>query len=156
MLLRNKKTSEIGEFNFIPNEKYPLIVSTKEPADAEMYDSLARLNAEWEDYEESKEYWYIDFNGEIKEFEALDFEWQGWMKEIGNYFSSREEAQKAVEKLKAFKRLQDLGFRFEGVRFRNNHNYIEWKLEPKNELTDDETGELLESLYKVFGGSDDN
>ena len=159
MLLRNKNTGEIGEFNYIPNEKYPLIVHTKEPADAEMYDSLARLNEDWEDYEEA-EYYYaitsIKSDDGITKMKNRHNDMNAFDKAIGNYFASREEAQKVVEKLKAFKRLQDLGFKFEGIRFRNNHNYIEWKLEPKNELTDHETGELLEGLYKVFGGNDDN
>jgi hypothetical protein len=34
------------------------------------------------------------------------------MKQIGNYFETKEEAEKAVEKLKAWKRLKDKGFRF--------------------------------------------
>ena len=35
------------------------------------------------------------------------------LKSIGNYFETREEAEKAVEKLKAWKRLKDKGFRFD-------------------------------------------
>ena len=34
------------------------------------------------------------------------------LKSIGNYFETKEEAEKAVEKLKAWKRLKDKGFRF--------------------------------------------
>ena len=33
---------------------------------------------------------------------------------IGNYFESKEEAEKALKKLKAWKRLKDKGFRFNG------------------------------------------
>ena len=33
------------------------------------------------------------------------------MKQIGNYFETKEEADKVVEKLKAWKRLKDLGFK---------------------------------------------
>ena len=97
MKLRNKKTGAIYKIEDIDlgnNADGIWIGLTK-------YNSLAELNEEWEDYEEPKEYWFIDFNGEIKEFEALGFEWQGWMKEIGNYFETKEEAEKAVEKLKA-------------------------------------------------------
>ena len=35
-------------------------------------------------------------------------------KSIGNYFDTREDAELAVRKLKAWKRLKDKGFRFEG------------------------------------------
>lgn len=46
--------------------------------------------------------------------EDLYFDWQDTMKQIGNYFKTKEEAEKAVEKLKAWKRLKDKGFRFTG------------------------------------------
>lgn len=36
-------------------------------------------------------------------------------KEIGNYFETKEEAEKAVEQLKAWKRLKDKGFEFCGI-----------------------------------------
>jgi uncharacterized protein (DUF927 family) len=65
----------------------------------------------FEDYEEPKEYYWIDYDGKVKCFEDL-YEWQDKMKQIGNYFSSREEAEKAVERLQAWKRLKDKGFRF--------------------------------------------
>ena len=112
MKLKNKKTGEIGYFCFANWDSPVLIIMDKNGVQLAKYNSLTELNEEWEDYEEPKEYWFIDFNGEIKEFEVLGFEWKGWMKEIGNYFETREEAQKAVEKLKAFRRLKDKGFRF--------------------------------------------
>ena len=43
-------------------------------------------------------------------------------KEIGNYFLSREEDEKAVEKLKAWRRLKDKGFRFDGYDVAHNSN----------------------------------
>ena len=80
--------------------------------------SLAELN-EWEDYEEPKDFWYIDNECGVmcestdpslwdKKY-AIEF-----MKQIGNYFETKEEAEKAVEKLKAWKRLKDSGFVFCG------------------------------------------
>lgn len=42
------------------------------------------------------------------------------MKEIGNYFPNRWEAEAVVEKLKAWKRLKDKGFRFNG--YDSGHN----------------------------------
>lgn len=101
MKLRNKKTGEIKEVK-------PITIGG--------FRSLAELNAEWEDVtEESKEYWWIDTgripmvrksnNPILSTAEDID-------KEIGNYFGSEEEAKKAVEKLKAWRRLEDKGFRF--------------------------------------------
>lgn len=53
------------------------------------------------------EYWYIDYNGSAKCLQYLDYGWQEEMRFIGNYFETREEAEQAVEKLKAWKRLKD-------------------------------------------------
>lgn len=120
MKLRNKKTGEIGNLvlNINPNRESYSVLSTENGdtvcgnlvlAD---YDSLAELNEEWCDYEEPKEYWYISdfgyvFNHEInnKSVKSTIEE----MKSIGNYFLSREEAELAVRKLKAWKRLKDKG-----------------------------------------------
>ena len=76
---------------------------------------------EVKDYEESKEYWFIDAFGNIIQNKLTkhrgdtytdmlsDYEMQ---KFIGNHFETPEEAEKTVEKLKAWKRLKDKGFRF--------------------------------------------
>ena len=95
MRLRNKKTGEINYGDLHLDE----------------FDSLAELNEEWEDYEEPKRHWIIDtMNDRVEDFDVpMDFN-----ESIGNYFESREEAKKAVGKLKAWKRLKDKGFRFNG------------------------------------------
>ena len=89
------------------------------------YNSLAELNAEWEDYEEPKDFWYIDdlmiicgtegefTNPDLASFTKKDIE---KLKAIGNYFETKEEAEKAVEKLKAITRLKSCGFKFKGWR----------------------------------------
>lgn len=112
MKLRNKKTGEIVEclakLSFV-ERSYNGLSAGK----CRCFDSIDLLNAEWEDYEEPKrDYYYIDYNGTIKCFQYWDFDWQEEMKQIGNYFETREEAEKAAEKLKAWKRLKDKGFRF--------------------------------------------
>ena len=150
MYLRNKKTGEIKE---VIVGGYPVSGKTKMWECSEMdmneetgykslgtYSSLAELNEEWEDYQESEASTHI--TGPVEKDDNT----------VLVEFYTYEEAEKAVEKLKAFKRLQKLGFRFDGIRFRDKHNYIEWKIEPKNELTDDESGKLMEDLYEVFGG----
>lgn len=67
-----------------------------------------------EDYEEPKEHWCIN------EFGTPEMAWRynresiydKARKHIGNDFKTKEEAVKAAEKLKAWKRLKDAGFSF--------------------------------------------
>lgn len=99
MKLRNKKTGVI-----IPIEIHYI--------GGKNYETLKEINEDWEDYEEPKEHWYVDCDGEIMSTpEALCNESQKDMKQIGNYFSTKE-AEKAIEKLKTWKRLKDKGFKF--------------------------------------------
>lgn len=104
MKLRNKQTGEIisleGELLF--DDKVVLL---------KRYNSLAEFNEDWEDYK-SSEVWYITSNGEIERGNA-DMSWV-MEKAIGNYFESKEDAEEALEKLWAWKRLKDKGFRFKG------------------------------------------
>lgn len=118
MKLRNKKTGEIGELQITEKHCAVSVGNGTASCGIEIYSSLAELNEEWEDYEEPKEYWYIDDFGRTQfSSEVLD-EVEGrpnnWMirKLFGNYFETKEEAKKAVEKLKAWKRLRDRGFEF--------------------------------------------
>lgn len=125
MLLKNKKTGEIKDVESLGHEKSlrdkygPQITLSwnteyENLGECKTYNSLAELNEEWEDYEESKEYWYLSGSGEIRRTEDDGVKFDRYHKEIGNYFSSREEAEQAVEKLRALKRLKDKGFEIEG------------------------------------------
>ena len=92
-----------------------------------VYHTIAELiEAGWEDVpEEPKEYWYISDFGAVRECEIGKFpEDEEDRKEIGNYFDTKEEAERVVEKLKAWKRLKDKGFRFDGydVAHKSNGN----------------------------------
>lgn len=74
------------------------------------FETLKGMNEMFEDApEEPKEYWYIDWNGEVCRSDIHD-ERTEQMKLIGNYFGTKEEAELAVRKLKAWKRLKDRGF----------------------------------------------
>lgn len=117
MKLRNKETGIIGELHFEPDKEYHFTVVTEDPADVRLYKKLADLYAGWEDYEEQEEYWYIDPAMVEVTYNSLgnDGEVERFNKEIGNYFETKEEAEKVVEKLKAWKRLKDAGFRFTGI-----------------------------------------
>ena len=116
MQLRNKKTGEIG---WLETYYEKMIAVLDKKSEYHHYNSLSELNDEWEDYEEPKDkgYWYMDDLGRIQfSSEVLD-ELEDHPNNLmirklyGNYFETREEAEKAVEKLRAWKHLKDKGFR---------------------------------------------
>ena len=128
MRLRNKKTGQIGDLMGTERScPYITIVIDFHDENPRSFDyvSLAELNEEWEDApEEPKEYWFIDAYGGIVQNRITKHRGDAYtdmtdlyesQKEIGNYFETAEEAEKAVKKLKAWKRLKDKGFRFDGV-----------------------------------------
>ncbi len=123
MKLRNKKTGEIGNLvlNINPNRESYSVLSTENGdtvcgnlvlAD---YNSLAELNEEWEDYEEPKgDIWWLDNEGNVHHATSeVDDNFEK-NREIGNYFETKEEAEKAVEKLKALANLRKRGLKFNG------------------------------------------
>ena len=75
------------------------------------YDTLKDLVKEWEDYEEPKEYWFISDNGYICNNKDESDSWDEFRRRVGNHFETKEEAELAVRKLKAWKRLKDKGFK---------------------------------------------
>lgn len=101
MKLKNKKTGEIAESSILNSE----LVVHYDDGRVERYSLLP------EHYEEPKEWWYIDIHGPHKVTNNDEYyqKVKDASKEVGNYFSSRENAEKAVEKLKAWKRLKDKG-----------------------------------------------
>ena len=152
MKLRNKRTGEIKEWDFGNWYQRILNPDNKESYEctlSEFIDRTAEFREEWEDYEEPKEYWYIDIDGGIM-LDNVEDDTVKVMREIGNYFETREEAEKAVEKLKAFKRLKDKGFRFRG-----------WIREHKKGSADitiasfiDEDYDITNDLDICFGGEE--
>ncbi|MBQ8984304.1 HNH endonuclease [Candidatus Saccharibacteria bacterium] len=118
---------------------------------------------EWkyeEDYEEPKEWWYLDVDGEVCSLSDED-DMTKDMKYIGNYFETKEEAERAVEKLKAWKRLKDKGFRFEGIKqdytrfnqqepMRTGRKYLQF-----NKAEDEDwMKENWDDLELLFGGEE--
>lgn len=87
-----------------------------------------KKTGEREDYEEPKNHWFIDCDGKIYSIDRLVGYDLNKLKEIGNYFETEEEAEKAVEKLKTWKRLKDNGISFEAKVIDRK-----WYLEPKAE-----------------------
>jgi hypothetical protein len=115
MKLRNKKTGKIG-YLYEHSLAQDIIIVYDVKGIVGKYKSITELCEEWEDApEEPKEYWYIADNGEIEKDTDDGGDYEEKMKKIGNYFEIEEEAENAVEKLKAWKWLKDKGFRFTGV-----------------------------------------
>ena len=115
MKLVNKNATNIKVFGeIVPCNEHDCIAVKTDRGVTWYYRSLAELNEEWEDYEEPKTFFTIYYDGTISEFKDGDDDQIRDMKAIGNYFETREEAELAVRKLKAWKRLKDKGFRFEG------------------------------------------
>ena len=139
MKLRNKKTGEIAIFRSIPKwDDKSITLIVEETKRVYQYDTLAGLCEEWTDYEAPKKFWCIIDNGNIAVSNDTDEDLEA-SKEIGNYFETKEEAEKAVRKLKAWKRLRDAGFKF---KFYFHHpflgeNIIEYKLLNADKYVDD-------------------
>ena len=148
MKLRNKKTGETRDFdgiNALKNSDCTIAQFS--------YDNLAELNEEWEDYREPKDFWYIDVDGDVYESFTLNQYNLDKISSIGNCFETKEEAEKAVEKLKARKRLKDKGFRFRGLGV-DNYEIDDIKYEMKEPPITHDCQEMKD-LKLLFGGKDE-
>ena len=136
MKLKNKISGEIKEFTLFDGKELQGGIT------------LESLTKEWEDYEEPEMFYWIGYDGKICKAEIGTMD-RTKIKEIGNYFDTREEAEKAVEKLKAWKRLKDKGISFE-VKVIDRKWYLEPKAEPQWR-TFDESNDLYKDIMFVFG-----
>ena len=120
MKLRNKKTGEIVDAFSLGAEKS---VWEKQGKHFKLstddwcknYNSLAELNEEWEDYEEDELLYVVSAEHKSGYQCVLKEDYPEICKvakELGIGFETEKECQKAVEKLKAWKRLKDGGFYF--------------------------------------------
>ena len=116
MILRNKKTGEIIETDFelsvsVPDDEK--LYGNDTYTQIKGYNSIKALSEDWEDVEEPKDYYFIRSESLTVGYSPISNSRSCKnRKQIGNYFETKEEAEKAVEKLKAWKRLKDKGFRF--------------------------------------------
>ena len=154
MKLRNKKTGEIDEFLFeVINNRIDLYrrIGTAETKNTWTYPSLTKLCEEWEDHEEPKEYCFINSCGVVEaRTEEEQLAVADMHKQFGNYFETQEEAEKAVEKLKAWKQLKDKGFRFD-----------KWENDKEKYLGDfviyahtKDLTDIVDDLDLLFGGEE--
>lgn len=136
MKLRNKKTGEIVEITMPIKNGDGWSVSAS---------SLAELNEEWEDYEETA----LD---EMIEKLKSDFE------KYPDEWNNLEDAKKIVEKLKALTRLRGKGFKFTGfsegsIHFTLDKEYSEFTYNGYDEGCEMYiNGEVDNDLETLFGG----
>ena len=134
MKLKNKETGEVVEVitgDTFERGGIQIRSLKRNPQIVRYYPSLAELNEEWEDYEEPKELkdpYFITEYGEVFPLNVYEDDNSvatvDEYKQIGNYFGSREEAEKAVEKLKAWKRLKDNGLEIKRWKFTPDMKHI--------------------------------
>lgn len=158
MKLKNKKTGEIGwlycDYISIPKKMTVFAEDKDLSANHWDYKSLAELNEEWEDYEEPENFYIVEQRGTVGSRFRTGDEYEKKFKEIGNYFETREEAEKAVEKLKAWHKLMDywgtevLGWEIRDMPTGGNWQTVNVKFNVKTKK------EPMELLDIVFGGEE--
>lgn len=157
MRLRNKKTGEVVEPVGISCINGRYFIRFEDERGVFKYEcrSLAQLNEEWEDYEEPKEceYWYIEADGQILQCHKPKFinHLLDKQKAISNYFETKEEAEKAVEKLKAYKRLKEKGFRFFNNKTIGEYGNVSYRLNYPATTVEEKDLDLLFSEVKNNG-----
>ena len=117
--------------------------------------TLAELNEDWRDApEEPKEYWCISQWGDIVQRRKLisihDEDMEAEHKEIGYYFETKEEAEKAVRKLQAWKRLKDKWFEFRWIDMQTGQIRYSFFLKEGQKITRGDEDDLL----LLFGGEE--
>lgn len=148
--LKNKKTGENYEMTM------PIVFNIKTSGGGEhtvKCESIKELNEKWTDYEEPKEYWFIDYDGGILCREYDNSSAEKMMISMGNHFNSLEEAEKVVERLRAWKRLKDYNVMF-NLDFVKNK--IDFTYSINNLLLDVLDGEeqIFNNMKIVFGGEE--
>lgn len=123
MKLQNKKTGEIaklvGYVNTGDDRMFFRFEDNKGTYKKE-YNSLDKLNEEWEDYEEPKEDEFFKFTPGLVDnrFVVLFLDEK----------ASRKEAKKLLAKLKAYKRLKDKGLRFFNNKIIGEYGNVSYRL----------------------------
>jgi len=143
MKLRNKETGEaidkLETIAYIQWSKKILMVyrNSRRQRIAREYNSLEDFNKEWEDYEEPKGIKSVGIIGSSVHIEM----------------SSKEEAEAAVEKLLAWQRLKEAGFKFGGW----THTPITKSLAGYNlhiKAYTDKLADYMDDIQLLFGGEE--
>lgn len=153
MRLKNKRTGEIG-YLYEHSLTQDIIIVYDVKGIVGKYTSLAELNEEWEDYEESKGNWTIDPINEdcIDDGRYTTPDELERYEELGLKFNTREEAELAVRKLKAWKRLKDDGITYSLDEGDGTPYIIIHSKEEKGPVQ--KVLRVLEDLTLLFGGEE--
>ena len=145
------KINKTGEIKAVNHDKILVHFSD---GTTKAYNSIRDICDDLEDYEEPKEYWHMaELCGGLQRKQDTDNGEDRFNKAIGNYFETEEEAEKAVEKLKAWKRLKDKGFEFTDWSARRGELYFKV---PLSFFPDDHciTAETRNDLDLLFGSKE--
>lgn len=155
MKLKNKKTGEIIETVIVDHGAEWEIRNMYTDEGTQTYDSLAELNEGWEDApEEPKDFYIVEQRGIVGSRFNTGVGYVKQFKEIGNYFETKEEAKQAVERLRAWKRLKDKGFRTEGWTFDDGLRISICTNIDSEGIYDDDKKEMKKDLDICFGGEE--
>ena len=106
------------------------------------YNSLEAVARDWKDYEEPKEYWYINSISAVglhTRTNGMTDSENSYMEdrqlEIGNHFETEEEAKKAVDKLKALTEAKEDGLKIKGYYYNHEDLVILADIGKCNKLT---------------------
>ena len=151
--LRNKETGEIGRLSVdIDKPDNGIRVYYEDGVTYRMYNSLAELNEEWEDYEEDELFYVISAEHKSGYQCVLKEDYPEICKvakELGIRFETEKEAKKAVEKLKAWKRLKDKGIEFTSWGYGVQNLYVKIRFNKTSWATETEP-----DLDLLFGGEE--
>jgi len=137
--LRNKGTGKIGYLYANKDVNYQVL--DENDCVLSVYDTLPRLIEEWEDYKLN--IWY---NSTISGRYTIEID-----------FATGEEAKKAMGKLKAWERLKDKGFKFNGVEvFSEGLLEIDGVLPALEGADNVKRLKMIDDLYLLFPGDDEN
>lgn len=147
MRLRNKKTGEIGELQITEKHCAVVVGNGTANCNVKLYCTLDKLNEEWEDAPEEAIQVHI---------EGIQNVYMGGGRVYIDY-ASAQEAEKAVRKLKAWKRLEDKGFRPKMWEWEYIYDdNISGELIIKAHIDDatDSDGKYTKDLDLLFGGEE--
>ena len=129
-LLKNLPTFKAGEIFYLSDTGNLLRESDNVPAYSwSTLEKFPNILTDWFEKikeptrwkpEKNQKYYYAASSGRILDDVLGDYDSDQKLFNIGNCFQTEEEAERAVEKLKAWKRLKDSGLKFKGW---NKSNY---------------------------------
>ena len=165
--LKDKQTGDVDEYYLSNDPGYGVVNAST--GRFIRFNTLAELNEKFEDATEEKKYggrvpkrndryWYIDAEGNIQSavWGNIEIHLAGVDEkrfECGSAFWTREEAEKAAKRRKAWTRLEDKGFRFDGWEWDIYTQTVTIRLE-SSQFEEIISGKLKRDLDLLFGGEE--